>query len=181
MPGPPDKIMLIRHAEKPVGVLAGVTEDGLENKHSLIVRGWRRAGALVQYFGAPTRDEISVPSLIFAAGTSNDLTLGEDVAKSLRSQQTVQGLSKKFDIKLRTDIPVGDEKSLDAALHEFSGVVLVCWEHKRIPIIARGFSQKAPSEWGDRFDVVWILDRATDGTYSFKTVNQDLLENDPRV
>jgi hypothetical protein len=65
MPGP-DKIMLIRHAEKPVSDSpAGVREDGSSDKHSLIVRGWQRAGGLVEFFAKPTRPGIAVPATIF--------------------------------------------------------------------------------------------------------------------
>jgi hypothetical protein len=70
----PDKIMLIRHAKKPNGSPpAGVTEDGLEDKHSLIVRGWQRAGALVAFFPKPTLAGIATPTAVFASGVSDQV------------------------------------------------------------------------------------------------------------
>jgi len=49
---PAQKIMIIRHAEKPEHHgPRGVDENGNEDKESLTVRGWQRAGALVQFFG----------------------------------------------------------------------------------------------------------------------------------
>ena len=48
---PAQKIMIIRHAEKPEHHgPRGVDENGDEDKKSLTVRGWQRAGALVQFF-----------------------------------------------------------------------------------------------------------------------------------
>lgn len=41
------KIMLIRHAEKPIKDFYGVTDKGVRDRHTLIVKGWQRAGALV--------------------------------------------------------------------------------------------------------------------------------------
>ncbi len=47
-----DKIMLIRHAERPNAdkSLRGVGFDGRKDKESLTVRGWQRAGALARFF-----------------------------------------------------------------------------------------------------------------------------------
>ena len=49
---PANKIMVIRHAEKPSddGAIEGVTAAGEKCKHELIVRGWQRAGALARLF-----------------------------------------------------------------------------------------------------------------------------------
>src|ERR1700676_1320942 len=64
----PRKIMLIRHGEKPPGdgSPTGVHEDGSQNDHSLIVRGWQRAGALVPYFAAPNDAAIDPPTYLYA-------------------------------------------------------------------------------------------------------------------
>ena len=47
-----NKIMLIRHAERPSAdkSVRGVTQEGVKNKEELTVRGWQRAGALVRFF-----------------------------------------------------------------------------------------------------------------------------------
>ena len=70
---PATKIMLIRHAEKPDDKDGGVDPKGDLEKHDLIVRGWQRAGALVQFFANP-RDPngpIKRPATIFATQPSH--------------------------------------------------------------------------------------------------------------
>jgi hypothetical protein len=175
----PDKIMLIRHGEKPeVPPPAGVTEDGGKNKHALIVRGWQRAGALVAFFEKPTRPKISTPATIVASATSNDPALDAGISKSLRPAQTVSALVAKLNgVAFINDIAVGNEPAAIAAIKGCDGVVLVSWEHKRIPTIAQGFIA-APPDWGDRFDAVWVLDRQGDGSYVLTIINQDLLYGD---
>jgi hypothetical protein len=174
----PDKIMLIRHAEKPASPPpAGVNENGDADKHSLIVRGWQRAGALVEFFENPARPGISRPATIFAATISNDATIDPDDSKSLRPAETVAPLVAKSGAIFRNDIPVGAEGQAIDAIKMCRGVVLVSWEHKRIPTIAAGFIANPPV-WGDRFDAVWILDQQPDGSYVLSIVNQDLLSGD---
>jgi hypothetical protein len=46
-----DRIMFIRHAEKPrVDVAIRLEADGTADPESLTVRGWQRAGALARFF-----------------------------------------------------------------------------------------------------------------------------------
>jgi len=176
----PQKIMIVRHAEKPVEPPPyGVTEDGEEDKYSLCVRGWQRAGALIHFFEQPYRDGIETPQRIFAAGTTqDDPSVEEKDAKSHRPHETLKPLARKLGIDIDASVPVGREDAMVQALKATSGIVLVAWEHKRIPKIARGFFSDAPDWDGDRFDVVWILDRTAAGDYNFKIVNQDLLDGD---
>lgn len=178
MPGPPDKIMFIRHAEKPEnGSPGGVKEDGSSNKHSLLVRGWQRAGALTAFFAKPTRPGIATPTTIFACATSTDDAMPAEEAKSLRPVETVTPLGRKLGLAVKTPVPVGDEAAIIPLIYDCSGIVLVAWEHKRIPTIAAGFTHNLPN-WGHRFDAVWVLDRSADGTYRLTVVNQDLMDGD---
>jgi broad specificity phosphatase PhoE len=169
--------MLIRHAEKPAGSSDGVREDGSSDKHSLIVRGWQRAGALVAFFTKPTAPDIAVPAAIFASTTTDDASLPSEEAKSLRPQETVAPLAAKLGIEVNATIAVGNEPALIALLNATDGVVLVAWEHKHIPTIAAGFIQDPP-DWGDRFDAVWVLDRQAGGGYRLSVVSQSLLAGD---
>lgn len=171
--------MLIRHAEKPIpGGPNGVNLDGSPNDHALIVRGWHRAGALVSFFAKPTHAGIATPTTIFASGTSADPSLPPDEAESLRPQQTVTPVHDMLGVPFQTAIAVGDEAAVIEAITACTGVVLVAWEHKHIPIIAAGFVDGAPTKWGDRFDVVWVLDHQPDGTYAFSALDQSLLAGD---
>ena len=71
---PATTIMLIRHAEKPDGKTAASIKKAMPDKHDLIVRGWQRAGALVQFFANP-RDPngpIRQPATIFATEPSRE-------------------------------------------------------------------------------------------------------------
>jgi hypothetical protein len=170
--------MFIRHGEKagtppPVAV----NENGAADKHSLIVRGWQRAGALVAFFAEPSRAGIATPATIFAAATSSDATMDSEDAHSFRASETVQPLQAKLGCAYRNDIPVGAETQAATEIAATQGVVLVCWEHKRIPKIASAFVP-APPQWGERYDQVWILDRDRDGSYALSVLNQDLLAGD---
>ena len=73
-------VMLIRHAEKPIGdgPPYGVTDDGVVDPESLTPRGWQRAGALVRRFGGqvdPSGAGLPLPTHLFATpigGTMNE-------------------------------------------------------------------------------------------------------------
>jgi hypothetical protein len=179
MPGP-TKIILIRHAEKPADPPpVGVDLNGAVNEHALLVRGWQRAGALVAFFAAPTHGKIATPKTIFAATVCDDPAVDPADARSLRPTLTVEPLAAKLGsaVTFVNDIPVGQEPDVIAAIKACSGVVLVSWEHKRIPKIAAGFVD-APPEWGERYDPVWILDRKRNGSYDLTIKYQDLLAGD---
>ncbi len=182
---PPTKIMLIRHGEKQeVPPPAAIDENGTPDKHSLIPRGWERAGALVPLFRCQIPNPaIARPTAIFAAAASSDVSLafaeGEDLAKSLRPQETVAPLARALSITVNTDFAVGDESDAAQVIAALDGVVLVSWEHKHLPAIARAFSSAAPQRWpaDDVFDLVWILDRSGQ-TYTFRSIQQSLLDGD---
>jgi hypothetical protein len=63
-------------------------------------------------------------------------------------------------------------------------VVLVCYEHVRIPALVAGFptvdGSAIPSMWpDDRFDVIWTLTlEPVAGRYVFGQVPQQLLDGD---
>ena len=61
-----------------------------------------------------------------------------------------------------------------------SGIVLIAWNHSRIPdcVAALPNSPRTPDEWpGDRYDLVWVLDPA-DGGWTFSEIPQRLLAGD---
>jgi hypothetical protein len=170
-------IMLIRHAEKPDDEDGGVDQKGKPDKHDLIVRGWQRAGALVQFFANP-RDPngpIKPPATIFATEPSSQTA-------SKRPLDTVTPLAEFLSIDIDSDITEGAEQDLVDQAVAGTGAVLIAWHHEAIPKIANLIlqNQTAPQKWpGDRFDVVWIFSRAAaNGPWTFSQAPQLLLSGD---
>lgn len=183
---PPQKVMLIRHAEKPVNPPPnGIDELGTQDKHSLIPRGWQRAGALVPLFVRPDATKgIARPNILYASnvGGASFLVDGEDASKSQRPRQTLLPLSQKLapNVPFVTTFVLGQEADLGSDIKTRSGIVLVAWEHKHILAIVDSLpTAVAPDSWpSDRFDVVWVLDLMANGKYSFNQANQTLLSGD---
>jgi hypothetical protein len=194
--GPPEAIYIIRHGEKPghpppphekhKAPHFGVDYQGAQDEHSLLPRGWQRSGALVALFapalGAPPAG-LRTPATLLSP-------LHHDPAKTVvrRTYQTIQGLAEHLGLTIGTPFAVGHEPKLaDTVLASGSGVVLICWEHSHIPVIARSLptapGTAIPDEWpADRYDVIWaftLLPEAHGGArYAFSQVPQRLLAGD---
>ena len=176
-----EKIMLIRHAEKPdeTGSVLGIDEAGRPDPNQLSVRGWQRAGALVRFF-APLGQEhpkgIATPSAIFACKPHNG-------SSSVRPYHTVLPLATALGLTINHDYAKSDDASLFEALQAASGAAVLCWVHDPIPGVARkiaGDLPGIPAKWaGKRYDLVWILDRNETG-WSFSQVGQLLLPGDSK-
>jgi hypothetical protein len=172
----PTRIMFIRHAEKPHEPPCenddGVKRSGENDEESLTVRGWQRAGALVHFFASqPDRR----PDVIFAAGIGKN-------SPSHRPKQTVMPLAEWLGIRINEAHLKDDVKPLMADVVRCDGKVLVSWEHHLIPKLV-GELAKAPAVPGkwcdDRFDIVWVLDRAGEA-WTFSQVPQLLLAGDSK-
>lgn len=174
-------ILVIRHAEKPdTHGVGGVEPNGQPDAKSLTPRGWQRAGALVQFFtpdDAHPRAPLKRPKYLFAARADQT---GDDHSK--RPYQTIEPLAAhlkpaaKIDDSLRKD-------ELDKLIRKVTSLddtVLVSWEHKNIPPMARLLvpaSEKVPNWPEDRFDMVWVFDRLDD-SWHLTQVPQLLLAGD---
>jgi len=184
-PAPPRKIMLIRHGEKPTLAAAGVDAAGASDPNSLCVAGWQRAGALARYFATPAAAGITAPAALFASAYLK-AKHGEIVAdiKSMRAYETLSPLAARLNLPIDACYPVGDETGFAAAILRLGGVVLVAWEHKHIPLIARALPLRAagtlPAAWpGTRYDMVFVLDWDADAKgYAFSQVPQLVLAGD---
>ena len=152
---PAQKIMIIRHAEKPEhhGAL-GVDENGNEDKKSLTVRGWQRAGALVQFFApsgnAAPSAPLARPKHLFAAFA--DPATDDD---SKRPRETIEPLSTYLPTEIDDSCGKDELQKLVSKATAADGVVLISWEHQRIPPIARilvSGTQSIPEWPDDRFD-----------------------------
>jgi hypothetical protein len=164
-------VLIIRHAEKPDDAEQGqgITELGEHDRHSLTVRGWQRAGAWAALFGSATFGAAYPrPDAVYAA--SPDKTDTGDMVATRRALQTVLPLCRRLHIEPIRRFGVTDEKHLVAEIKQLTGVVLVCWEHKKITAdILPGFLgaqalPHMPAKWdAARYDVVVRLDRAQAG------------------
>jgi hypothetical protein len=172
-------IMLIRHAEKPTGSGAphGVDAKGNHDKESLIVQGWQRAGALVELFDPAVgklRTGLTKPTALFA---SNPGSHG-----SKRPLETITPLAQRLNMTVSTPVKDRETDQIADILAATPGAPLAAWQHQDIPAIAghlKHVHPKPPTKWpGDRFDIVWVFTRRSDGSLKFTQVPQLLLAGD---
>jgi hypothetical protein len=103
-----------------------------------------------------------------------------------RTYQTLLGLAGLAPRRIESPFPEGSEAALATAVTTgYSGTVLICWEHHRIPAIAAGFPTNAapPAQWpGDRFDLIWqfTLTAADPPSYQFAQLEQHALGENPQ-
>ena len=181
---PPAQIYVIRHAEKPpdkppppAKPPEGVDLDGTQDKHSLIVLGWQRAGALVNFFATP-QTGIVRPTYVYAEAPP-----GGDTATG-RPLQTITPLAEKLSVTPNINFELGSEqtKLVPDVLQRDGQVVLIAWEHDHIPLIANailGNTTTAPQRWpGNRFDVVWTFTPTAGGGWEFGQIAELLLAGD---
>lgn len=174
-------ILVIRHAEKPEHRIAdGVDANGKPDAKSLTPRGWQRAGALVQFFapgdGAP-RLPLKRPKYLFAARADQSRD-----SHSKRPYQTIEPLAAHLkpaggiDQSYRKE----DIKNLIDRASRLDDTVLIAWEHRNIPPLARLLipaSVTVPNWPEDRFDMVWVFDQVDD-IWRLSQVPQLLLSGD---
>jgi hypothetical protein len=182
----PEVIYILRHAEKPLKPpLSGVDYEGSQNEHSLLPRGWQRSGALAALFHpdfGQVRAGLRTPTALVAPSWGHP---GKTAAH--RSYQTIQGLSERLGLPITSQFAQGQEQQLaDSLVRGHSGVVLICWEHKHIPVIASALPVVSgtviPLKWpGHRYDVIWSFTRVPEpgpARYTFGQIPQQLLAGD---
>jgi hypothetical protein len=178
-------ILIIRHAEKPDESWPGpgLTAEGADDKKSLVVRGWQRAGSWSALFGAGLGgDDFPQPAIIYAANPTAQA--GDE--PSQRPFETISPLATRLNLTPVVKFGLGQESSLVAELVGLTGVALVSWEHKAIaaailPAIAHGQAIAGmPHKWdGTRFDVVLRFDRSAEGApWAFRQLFPRLLSGD---
>jgi hypothetical protein len=192
--GPPAQIYLIRHGEKPAdppnptaapSSPFGVDVNGNQDIHSLLPRGWQRSGALAALFApalGPLQTNLRTPMTLFSPDYGKP-----DKTQGHRTYETIQGLSGRLNVPINSPFPEGQESALaSAVVTNYTGVVLICWEHQHIPAIAAGLptvpGTQIPATWpDDRFDVIWsfaLQPAASSPGYVFSQIPQQLLAGD---
>ena len=173
----PERILIIRHAEQHGA--SGIDGDGRLDEHSLTVRGWQRAGALIPFFlsgGAL----VPTPDAIFTSAVAPG-------SESRRPQQTVAPLHavlrERGEVAYDERFAKPETEALMAEVMTRGGTVLIAWEHSRIPacVAALPDAPSVPSDWpNDRYDLVWALERRG-SRWTFAQISQRLLVGDGRV
>jgi hypothetical protein len=132
------KIVLIRHGEKP------------PKGDNLTCQGLNRSLALP----AVLYGKFGVPSYTYIPS----MELGEQT-KHARMFQTVTPFAAQYNLALNSSLEERDSTHIASELLSRKGTVLVVWEHKAIPIIARALGVKeAGLTWpDDDFDSIWIV------------------------
>ena len=197
--GPPKVIYIIRHGEKPADPpLAGpgqpppvpvapfgVNDQGIQDPHSLLPRGWQRSGALTVLFDpalGPLPAGLQTPAALLSPSYGDP---GKTAAH--RTYQTILGLGDRLGLQIASTFAEGQEPQLAASVVSgYSGVVLICWEHDHIPALASSLptvpGTAMPQTWpGDRFDVIWtftLVPGTAPAQYTFGQVPQQLLSGD---
>ena len=195
MAGPPTKIMIIRHGEKPPNPpnKKGPWDVKLDRESgggkSLIVPGWQRAGALNAFFApyktSPANPHIATPAYIYAADPKGESQRPCETVTPLAAWLGYTQSSAQFNVSY--DIG-GGEPALVKSVLGLSGVVLICWEHDNImPNIMSAINKAVPisnysslpPSWPDVFYLVWVLDLdTTSNSYMWQSVNQNLMQGD---
>jgi hypothetical protein len=162
----PAQVILLRHAEKPYPV---------EGSH-LSDEGWARARALSDYFlKNPEATRFGKVAGLYAVRPDRP-------DGSVRSIETLTPTSQALQVKIQTGFTKLEVSALAQEILKspaFDGrTVVVCWEHKRIPEIAKAFGAKdVPGEWGGKvYDRLWYLRFDSTGRVEFAEKPQEFPE-----
>ncbi|MDQ6609437.1 MAG: histidine phosphatase family protein [Bacteroidota bacterium] len=136
-PSAAQKIIIIRHGEKP--------DEG----DNLSCQGFNRAlqlpAVLNKKFGVPAF--IYVPSINTGKNTS-----------TARMYQTVMPFAIKYNLPVNTKYDVDDAEGLAQSILKKGGTTLVVWEHKAINNITKALGVEEKVKWeNDDFDSIWIV------------------------
>ena len=145
------QIILIRHGEKDVAI------DPIH----LSKRGMYRAYYLIDYF-QHTGGELSVPQSIYAMKQHS-------FESSNRCVETVEKLSSALGVPIHADYTCYEvDRLIECIQNDPASVVLVCWEHNAIPMLARMLGFTKVHSWGfspldmqgdnECFSATWVLE-----------------------
>ncbi|QIK73029.1 hypothetical protein G7070_13130 [Propioniciclava coleopterorum] len=156
----------------------------MANPHSLLPRGWQRAGALVSILANAVRPPLVRPDVLFAPDYKH-------LVPFHRTSETITPLAHRLETAIRTPLRKGDEaKLVKDHLAGLDGAALVCWEHHHIPDLAEAFCAAVGLDasalppiarsWPEEdFYSVIVFTRDEHGGYSVQVTSQDALAGDP--
>ena len=132
------KIVIIRHAEKPL--------DG----DNLSCKGLNRSLLLPNVITA----KFGVPNFVYAP----QLEQGQSTSHA-RMFETLVPLVAKYNLKVNTNYPQNSYKDIAADLTDQTGTVLLAWEHKAIVPLVKALGVDAHGlNWpDDDYDSIWII------------------------
>ena len=147
------KIVIIRHAEKPIEKLADKLSEKSGNKaisgDNLSCQGQNRAlqlpAVLIKKIGKP--DYTYVPALSMDKNTAHS-----------RMFQTVTPFAVKYDLTINTKFAANDYADAANNVLKKSGTVLLVWSHSEIADLANALGVDDAPKWrGDDYDSMWIV------------------------
>jgi len=162
-PQTPAVVLLMRHAEKPLGD---------EKLSDLAPQGFKRAQALPTLFLSPS-SLFPRPDALFATDTSKH---------SNRPIETITPLAQALHLPINHDY--ADRETTPLANKLLSGqyagkVVVVCWHHGELPHLAQALGIENPPKWEDTtFDRVWEI-HWQNGKATLTITPEHLLPGDP--
>lgn len=161
----PAHIIILRHGEK-------ISDE----ERNLSPKGYKRAEALATYFSDTAfRKAYGKPAAFFAASPGKK--------SSLRSVETISPAAQALNMIVDASYNKDDGETLMQAIlndESYDGkTVVICWNRAGMNDLLAPLEGEFPSRWSDKvFDRFWVLDMQLDGTYSFKSIPQDLLPGD---
>lgn len=133
----PEKVVIIRHGEKPA-------QGG-----NLSCQGENRA--------------LQLPKVLYAKFSKPDYTyvpvlgLGKNTSHA-RMFQTVSPFAIKYDLEVNSKFDEKDYGGVAKNVMGKTGTVLMVWEHSAIPRLAKALGVANPPGWnGDDFDSIWVI------------------------
>jgi hypothetical protein len=147
-----------------------VTQEGVQNKEELTVRGWQRAGALARFL-APhdnhfVHPELKRPAILFACKAG-------PAALILRPQHSLLPLAELIQTEFNCAYFEGEEEALVHKALSAEGAVLIAWKHRNMHVIANAILGNETTA----FDLVWVFG-SHGGSWIFTQVPQLLLAGD---
>ena len=147
------RIILIRHGEKP------------DKGDNLSCQGFNRSlqlpKILYSRFGIP--NDIYVPAPGLGKATKNS-----------RMLETIIPFAVKYNLQINTSFDVDAVSPLAQELKTKTGTILIVWEHKELPDIAKNLGINSELKWkSDDFDTIWIID-IRNGTASISADQENI-------